>query len=66
MSIGTGSFLRLGIIKYKHSSSELRVIWTKGYLTGLHRRVRLAMHGKVEKIGVDRINISPDNPISLD
>ena len=30
-------------------------------LSGLHRRVRLGMHGKVEKIEVESITISPDN-----
>ena len=27
-----------------------------------YRRARLGMHGKAEKIGVDPMNISPDNP----
>ena len=30
-------------------------------LTGLHRRVKLGMHGKVEKMGVDPMSNSPDN-----
>ena len=39
----------------EHSSSELRVIWTHGYIEGL------GTYCKVEKIGVDPMSISPDN-----
>ena len=31
-------------------------------LTGLDRKVRLGMHGKVEKIGINTAMGSPDNP----
>ena len=44
------------------SSSELRVTWTKGQLDYIEGLGTLGMHGKVEKIGVDPKNISPENP----
>ena len=41
------------------------VIWTKSNLdygtTGLNRKVRLVMHSKVRKIGINPIMDSPDN-----
>ena len=39
-----------------NSLSELRVNH------GLHRRVRLGIHGKANRIGVDPMNISTDKP----
>ena len=46
--------------------NTVHLSFTKGYLdwglTGLHRRVVLGMHCKGEKIGVEPMSISPDNP----
>ena len=39
----------------------MNTVYLNQGLTGLHRRVRLGMYCKVEKIEVDPVNISPDN-----
>ena len=54
------SHILRGIIKLT------QLILNKGYLdqgsTEHFSRIRLGMHGKVEKTGVDEMSISPDNP----
>ena len=44
----------------------MNTVHLKNGLTGLHRGLRLGMHGKVEKIGVDPISISSDELCSVD
>ena len=41
--------------------NQMNTVHLNKRLTGLHRKVRLGMHGKVEKTRVDPMNISLDN-----
>ena len=38
------------VVYQMNSSYKLEVIWINDYLTGLDRKARLDLHGKVEKI----------------
>ena len=47
---------------YNRGIIKINTVHLNYGLSGLNRRVRLGMNGKVEKIGFDLININSANP----
>ena len=49
--------------RIENGDNQMNTVHLNKALSGLHRRVRLGMHCKVQKIVVDLMSISPDNPV---